>query len=94
MYYVYVIQSGLDDSFYIGKTSNLEERLLFHNTPELNKGITKRKIPWKYFFILEIGDLRLAGKIENHIKRMKSRKYIQDLKKYPEITQKLIKKYS
>ncbi len=36
----------------------------------------------------------MAGKIENHIKKMKSKKYIKDLKKYPEIAQKLIKKYS
>jgi len=36
----------------------------------------------------------VAGKIEIHIKKMKSKKYIQDLKKYPEIAQKLLKKYS
>ncbi len=94
MYYVYAIQSKLDQSFYIGKTSNLEDRLHYHNTPELNVGITKRKIPWDYFFILEVGNLKLAGKIENHLKKMKSKKYIKDLKKYPEIAQKLIKKYS
>ncbi len=94
MYYVYAIQSKLDQSFYTGRTSSLEERLHCHNMPELNVGITKRKSPWDYFFILEVGNLKLAGRIENHLKKMKSKKYIKDLKKYPEIAQKLIKKYS
>ncbi|WP_424370145.1 GIY-YIG nuclease family protein [Muriicola sp.] len=60
MYYVYVIQSKLDQSFYIGRTSSLEERLHCHNTPELNVGITRRKIPWEYFFVLEVGSSMLA----------------------------------
>ena len=94
MFYVYVIQSKIDYSFYIGKTSNLEDRLHYHNTPELNVGITKRKIPWDYFFVLEVDNSKVAGKIEIHIKKMKSKKYIQDLKKYREIAQKLLKKYS
>jgi putative endonuclease len=94
MFYVYVIQSKRDQSFYIGRTSNLEERIQYHNTPDLNVGNTKSKIPWEYFFVLEVNNSKLGGKIENHIKKMKSKKYIQDLKKYPEIAQKLIKKYS
>jgi putative endonuclease len=32
--------------------------------------------------------------IEQHIKKMKSKVYIQNLKRYPEILQKLINKYS
>jgi hypothetical protein len=31
---------------------------------------------------------------ENHFKRMKSRKYIEDLKNYPELGERLIEKYS
>ena len=94
MFYVYVIESELDRSFYIGKTSDIENRLEFHNSVELNKGITKRKIPWVYYFILEVPDARIAGAIENHIKRMKSRRYIENLSKYPEIGKKLLEKYS
>ncbi len=94
MFYVYVIQSKLDQSFYIGRTSNLEERLQYHNTPELNVGITKRKIPWIYYFVMEVPNARIAGAIENHIKRMKSRRYIENLIKYPELGKKLLEKYS
>ncbi len=35
-----------------------------------------------------------ALKIEKHIKNIKSKKYIHDCAKYPEISQKLLKKYS
>lgn len=94
MNYVYIIQSKLDQSFYIGKTSNLEKRLDFHNSIELNIGITRRKIPWEYYHILEMEDAATATRIEQHIKSMKSRKYIENLKKYPEMTEKLLKKYS
>ena len=59
MYYVYVIESELDGSFYIGKTSDLKSRLEFHNSVELNKGITKRKIPWDYYFFMEVSTLEL-----------------------------------
>jgi putative endonuclease len=31
--------------------------------------------------------------IESKIKRMKSRKYIENLKKYPEIVEKMLRKY-
>ncbi len=94
MHFVYVIESMKDGSFYIGKTANLEDRLRRHNYGELNHGITKRKMPWKYFFTLQVRNSKIAGKIENHIKRMKSRIYILNLAKYPEISQKLIEKYS
>jgi putative endonuclease len=36
----------------------------------------------------------VAGKIEIHIKKMKSRSYLINLSKYPEIGQKLITKFS
>lgn len=93
-HYVYVIQSSKDDSYYIGRTSNLNERLKFHNATELNTGITRLRMPCKYFYTLEVGTSSLADKIEKHIKKMKSRKYILNLKKYPEISRKLIEKYS
>ncbi|UWX55237.1 GIY-YIG nuclease family protein [Maribacter litopenaei] len=94
MYFVYVIRSIKDGTFYIGKTANLESRLAFHNDIERNIGFTKGKIPWEYFFTLAVADSLVAGKIENHIKKMKSRRYLINLAKYPEIGQKLITKFS
>jgi len=34
-----------------------------------------------------------ARKIESYIKKMKSRKYFEDLKKYPELGEKLAKRF-
>lgn len=43
MYYVYIIQSALDLSFYIGQTQDIESRLFEHN---MNKNkYTSRKQP-------------------------------------------------
>ena len=94
MYYVYIIQSKVDQSFYIGRTSDLSQRLMYHNSPDLNKGVTQRKIPWSYFYVLQVSSSTAAGRIERHIKKMKSTRYIRSLVKYPEIGEKLIKKYS
>ena len=94
MHYVYVIKSLIDNSFYIGQTSNLNERLRIYNSKEENHGVTKRKIPWDIFYTIEVENSTIAIKIEQHIKKMKSRNYIKNLKKYPEMGQKLIEKYS
>lgn len=94
MPFVYIIRSIKDDSFYIGKTFDLEQRILYHNTEELNEGTSKSGIPWKYFFTLEVKSYFLAGKLEKHLKEVQSEEYCEDLVKYPEISQKLIEKYS
>ena len=94
MPFVYIIRSIKTDAFYIGKTYDLEQRLRYHNSSELNEGSSKSGIPWEYFYIQEVESYALAGKIEMHIKRMKSREYCINLTKYPEISQKLIEKYS
>ncbi|MFS4454798.1 GIY-YIG nuclease family protein [Maribacter sp. 2304DJ31-5] len=94
MHFAYVIRSKIDNSFYIGRTSDLIARLEFHNSRTKNTGTTRSKIPWDYFYTLEVKDPKIAGKIEKHIKKMKSRTYIHNLRRYPEIARELIKKYS
>ncbi|CAN5145777.1 hypothetical protein BH09PAT2_BH09PAT2_02970 [soil metagenome] len=44
MYFVYVLESEKDQSYYIGCTDNIEERLIEHNSS--SKGYTKKKRPW------------------------------------------------
>ena len=45
MYYVYLIQSESDGSFYIGYTSDLTDRLLRHNTNRSR--YTRGRGPWR-----------------------------------------------
>ena len=94
MHFVYVIQSIKDNSFYIGRTSDLKKRLEYHNSIDKNLGKTRSKLPWQYFFTLKVENVSIASKIERHVKSMKSRVYIENLVKYPEIAQRLIKRYS
>ena len=48
MYVVYIIQSEIDSSFYIGFSSNLEKRLLDHNSGKSR--YTKAKLPWRLVY--------------------------------------------
>ena len=49
---------------------------------------------WEEFMIISCASYGQARKIENHIKRMKSKTYIRNLKQYPEMVMKLIKRTS
>lgn len=48
---------------------------------------------WEIFHAIECNDIDQARKIEQDVKKMKSSTYIKNLKKYPEMTQKLLKRF-
>jgi putative endonuclease len=76
-YTVYILYSQSKDKFYVGYTQNPSERLLEHNagaTPSTRPGI-----PWVMVYKEECVNKTAAIKRENAIKKMKSRKYIQNL---------------
>jgi putative endonuclease len=76
-YYVYVLRSEKDDSFYIGHTADLEERIKRHNDGK--SSYTKAKGPWKLIYQDLFPTRSEAMKRERKIKRMKSREYIERL---------------
>ncbi|MEO8254857.1 MAG: GIY-YIG nuclease family protein [Flavobacterium sp.] len=94
MHYVYVINSPSKDTFYIGETSDIENRLQWHNSGIFENSYTKIANDWQLFHLIQCKDIFQARKIEKHIKNMKSKTYILNLKKYPEISEKLLLKYS
>jgi len=49
---------------------------------------------WALFLKIEVVDYPHAIRLEKHIKSMKSSKYISNLKKYPELIQKIVNKTS
>jgi putative endonuclease len=65
------------DSYYVGSTSNIEDRLKRHNRGASN--YTKRGIPWKLVFIKEFISKDEAYQFEMYIKKQKSKKYIQEI---------------
>ena len=48
MYYVYILQSEQDSNLYIGCTSNLEERILLHNTGKVLS--TRSRTPFQLIY--------------------------------------------
>ncbi|WP_343606770.1 GIY-YIG nuclease family protein [Fluviicola sp.] len=90
---VYILYSSSIDQFYIGSCLNLEQRLEQHLNKSFEIGFTHRTDDWELFYSKDDLEYQMARQIEMHIKKMKSRKYTQNLKKYPEIMENLIEKY-
>jgi putative endonuclease len=90
---VYIIYSESLDKYYIGEAIDLEERIEQHNSGFYETGYTRKSKDWILYYRIVCNSRLQARKIETHIKKMKSKKYIQNLRKYPEITKKLIAKY-
>ena len=93
MYYVYILHSAILESYYVGEAQSLDKRIEQHNAGFYKNSYTSKTKNWKLFLSFECKDRIQARKIETHIKKMKSRKYIQDLLKYPDIIEELLEKY-
>ena len=93
MYTVYILHSKKLNRFYTGQTSDFELRMLFHEQSPVHKSTGKAN-DWELFLKIDGLEKHQAMRIESHIKRMKSSKYIRNLIEYPEMRQKLIEKYS
>jgi putative endonuclease len=76
-YYLYILYSQSRDRYYTGFSSNPEERLVEHNLGATTSTRTGR--PWRLVYIEEFDNKSAAIKRETTIKRMKSRKYIENL---------------
>jgi len=90
---VYILFSEKLSRFYIGTTDNPDRRIIEHNSGKYDDAFTKNGIPWSLFLVIDDLSSNQAYQIEKHIKKMKSKKYIENLKSYPEIIIKLIAKY-
>ena len=93
MFYVYIIFSKKLNRFYTGSTDNLVLRFNQHNSVFYKDAFTSRGIPWDLFLFIECNNSTQAFQIEKHIKNMKSKNYILNLKRYPEIIDKLLLKF-
>lgn len=90
---VYILYSPSLDMFYTGSCKELETRLQEHNNKIRIKSFTAKANDWEVYFVFENLEYKQARSIENHIKRMKSRAFIENIKKYPELTTRLVKMY-
>ena len=69
-YYVYILQSTVDLSYYKGFTEDIAKRLEQHNNGESR--YTSRKMPWKLVYLEELPSKREALIREKQIKRYNS----------------------
>jgi len=93
VYCVYILHSETFSRFYIGYTSNFDVRTTFHENSDSRK-FTYNAKDWKLYLKIACQSQEQAMGVERHIKKMKSKVYIQNLKRYPEMSLKLLDKYS
>ena len=77
MYVVYILYSLLKDQYYIGHTSNLEDRLKRHNAGRSKA--TKAGVPWEIVYTQIFSTKSEAYRRELAIKAKKSKDYIKKL---------------
>ena len=53
IWFVYILQSQLDNSFYVGMATDVQNRLMEHNKGKSK--YTKSKIPWKLLYFEKVG---------------------------------------
>lgn len=75
MHYVYLLESLLDFSWYIGYSNDLKKRFSSHNKGE-NKA-TKSKRPWKLVYYEAYRNRLDAKKREKFLKSGSGRKFIK-----------------
>ena len=77
MFYTYILKSIKSGRYYVGHTSNLEERLERHNSGKVTA--TKNKGPWVVMSYETFDTKSEANSRELYIKSMKSRVFIENL---------------
>ena len=92
----YILFSKKLNRFYVGSTIEKAEDRLEKHLSKFYDGFhfTHSANDWSAFLSIQCKNINQARKIETHIKKMKSKKYIQNLKKYSELIEKLLNKYS
>ncbi len=77
MYWVYILRSDSADRYYVGQTDNLENRINAHRS---GRGkYTRIASDWHVIFRKEYETRTQAQKVENFIKRQKSRVFIEKI---------------
>ena len=77
MPYCYILYSKKLNKYYVGSCINLDRRLYEHNIG--HSTFTSIGVPWELVYKEEFATAREAKQKEMKIKKMKSRKYIENL---------------
>ena len=77
MYYVYILYSMSVDKYYVGYTSDPDDRLYKHN--KKHRGFTAQATDWKLVYNKTCITKNVAMARERQIKKWKSRRMIENL---------------
>ncbi len=77
MFYVYILQSDFDKTYYIGFTQDVAKRLLQHNNGKST--YTKRKMPWSLVYVEEYLSKSDALKRERFLKAQRNHEFYENL---------------
>ena len=80
VFYVYIIESLATKRWYVGFTSDLSDRLTYHNRG-FNRS-TKAEGPWRYVFQRSIESRNQAREFEKYLKAVRNKVFIR--KKFAE----------
>jgi putative endonuclease len=80
-YYVYILQSQVDQTYYVGSCADLDERLRRHN--EGRSLYTRTKRPWRLVYFEKHVDRSAAVKREAEIKSKKRTTFIESRRLMP-----------
>ena len=88
---VYILFSAELNRYYIGCTSHIDQRMAKHGSKFYGAGaFTAKANDWLLLLSLPCENEQQAKMIEAKIKKMKSKVYIANLIRYPEMQQKLL----
>jgi putative endonuclease len=76
-YWLYILESKKDGTYYVGTTHNLEDRIERHNQGRVK--YTQPKRPWKLVYSEEHPDRSSAMKREYEVKSHKRKVYVENL---------------
>jgi putative endonuclease len=74
---VYILKSSATSKYYIGQTSDIDKRLLYHNSGYSKS--TKAGIPWRLMYSENFDTRQQAMKREAELKKYKSRVMIEKI---------------
>ena len=91
---VYILFSKSANRYYVGCSKGFDERLRLHNDKVFDRSYTRRPDDRGLYYQIIYNTVAQARRIESHIKRMKSRRYIENMLLCPEISNRLLEKYA
>ncbi|MEX0905534.1 MAG: GIY-YIG nuclease family protein [Balneolaceae bacterium] len=77
MHYLYILFSERIDQYYSGQTKDINDRLPRHNAGK--SSATRKGVPWQLKKVVQFESKTEAIKAENWLKRMKSRRVMEQV---------------